>query len=400
VRRKALSERRRNMSSKSRFLRTLFGALLAVVTLLAGTARGVLGMCGPFTDVAADAFCPFVLEIFYLGITSGTTATTYDPTSNVTRLQMAAFLSRTVDRTLLRSSRRAALQQFWTPGGALAVNVTTLGGDPQFVVSDGADLWATNVGASSIQRVRASDGKLLESWTGAPFPVGVISAMGRIFAGGQTTPSRIYEIDPSQAAGAVTTVASNLGTGIYGITFDGSRIWAANIASSVSIVTPGPTIPWTVTTVTAGFANPQFALYDGTNVWVADDGSRSILRLDSGGAILQTVTVGLSPGSLVFDGENLWVPSFDQNSLSVVRASSGAVLATLTGNGLNQPFATAFDGQRVLVTNQGGMSVSLWKAADLSPLESVPLGETPRGACSNGVNFWIVLMSSSQLARF
>src|SRR5262249_20570220 len=71
--------------------------LFLAVAVFAGASRGLLGVCGPFTDVAADAFCPFVLEIFYLGITTGTTATTYDPTGNVTRLQMAAFLSRTVD---------------------------------------------------------------------------------------------------------------------------------------------------------------------------------------------------------------------------------------------------------------------------------------------------------------
>jgi hypothetical protein len=34
-----------------------------------------------------------VLEVFYLGITTGTSPTTYDPASNVSRLQMAAFLS-------------------------------------------------------------------------------------------------------------------------------------------------------------------------------------------------------------------------------------------------------------------------------------------------------------------
>jgi hypothetical protein len=50
---------------------------------LLGASSALLGVCGPFTDVAADAFCPFVLEIFYLGITTGTTPTTYDPTSNV-----------------------------------------------------------------------------------------------------------------------------------------------------------------------------------------------------------------------------------------------------------------------------------------------------------------------------
>src|SRR5215468_2796505 len=101
----------------------LLPALLAAV--LAGASRELIGLCGPFTDVAEDAFCPFVLEIFYLGITTGTTATTYDPAGNVTRLQMAAFLSRTVDGVLKRGSRRAALGQFWNTQTASALGMTT-----------------------------------------------------------------------------------------------------------------------------------------------------------------------------------------------------------------------------------------------------------------------------------
>jgi len=42
-------------------------------------------------------------------VTTGTSPTTYDPGSAVTRLQMAAFLSRTVDKALQRGSDRAAL---------------------------------------------------------------------------------------------------------------------------------------------------------------------------------------------------------------------------------------------------------------------------------------------------
>jgi hypothetical protein len=34
------------------------------------------------------------------------------------------------------------------------------------------------------------------------------------------------------------------------------------------------------------------------------------------------------------------------------------VLATLTGNGLDFPVSAAFDGQRILVTNHNGNSVS------------------------------------------
>jgi hypothetical protein len=64
--------------------------------------------------------------------------------------------------------------------------------------------------------------------------------------------------------------------------------------------------------------------------------------------------------------------------------------------------AAAFDGERVLVTNYIGNAVSLWKAADLTPLGSVPTGDStlPAGACSDGVNFWITLLNSGQLARF
>src|SRR6266508_4476268 len=109
---------------------------LSVFTVIFGGASGLLGVCGPFTDVAADAFCPFVLEIFTLGITTGTTPTTYDPTSSVNRLQMAAFLSRSVDGVLKRGSRRAALDQFWISQDASVLGLTTVGSFPTFLKSD------------------------------------------------------------------------------------------------------------------------------------------------------------------------------------------------------------------------------------------------------------------------
>ena len=377
--------------------------LLSIFAVVLGGASGLLGTCGPFTDVAGDAFCPFVLEIFYLGITTGTSPTTYDPAGNVNRLQMAAFLSRSVDGALKRGSRRAALGQFATPQNETVLGLTpAFGFSLLYVRSDGADLWVTDLAANTVTRVRGSDGKLLETWTGATAARGVLVAMGRVFATGDTGPGRLYRIDPSQVAGAVTTVASNLGAGARGIAFDGSRIWTANQDSSVSIVTPGASLPWTVTTVTTGFSLPEGALYDGANVWVTNTGTGTLLKLDSSGAILQTVTVGNFPLNPIFDGTNIWVPNLSSDSVSVVRASSGLVLGTLTGNGLLVPYTAAFDGQRVLVTNNPGNNVSLWKAADLTPLGSFSTGPDthPYGACSDGINFWITLNLSGQLARF
>jgi len=77
-------------------------------------------------------------------------------------------------------------------------------------------------------------------------------------------------------------------------------------------------------------------------------------------------------------------------------------VTTLSGNGLNGPNQAAFDDQRILVTNNSGNSVSLWKAAHLTPIGafSTGSGTNPTGACSDGTYFWITLQNTSQLARF
>ena len=366
--------------------------------ILAGASGALLGACGPFGDVAADAFCPFVLEIFTLGITTGTTPSTYDPSAPVSRLQMAAFLSRNVDGTLKRGSRRAALGRFWTPQGSAAIGTTSIG-LPAFLSADGLDVWVTKQN-TTVSRLRAGDGRLLETWTGATSAHAIVTAIGRVFVTGADGPGLLYRIDPSQAAGAVTTVASNLGNGPNGIAFDGSRLWTADFGGSVSIVTPGPGIPYSVNIVSTGFTTPNGIVFDGANIWVTDFNPGLLFKLDLSGAILQTVTVGAGAASPVFDGTSIWVPNFTAGSVSVVRASTGAILTTITG--LGGPAAAAFDGERVLVTNQTASSVSLWKAADLTPVGTFSTGAAthPLGVCSDGINFWIALTGVNQVARF
>ena len=212
---------------------------------------------------------------------------------------------------------------------------------------------------------------------------------------------KIYSIDPSQTAGSVALAAGSVGTYIRGIAFDGARIWTCGLDGLVSIVTPGSSLPWTVTNVTLGSRLAGIP-YDGANVWVADHENDSLKKLDSSGKVVQVVSVSAGPGTPTFDGTNIWVPTDKTFAVTVVRASTGEVLTTLSGNGLNTPSAASFDGQRVLVTNPFGNSVSLWNAADLSPLGSISfaVASYPFYACSDGLNFWISLNGTNQLARF
>ena len=383
--------------------------MMAVLTLVSTRLRADVGICGgasitlPFMDVPnTNTFFCSIAEAYFSGLSNGTTATTYSPGDPVPREQMAAFVSRTMDQSLKRGSRRAALKQFWTPTSADDLGLTTVGNTPRFVASDGADLWVANAGGT-VSRVRASDGKLLDTWTGAVGAYAVLSAKGLIFVTGQTVPGRLYQIDPTQPSGAVTTVSSTLGNSSTGMSFDGERIWTANSFGTVSIVTLNPL---SVSTVSAGFAQPWGLLYDGSNMWLTDIGTTpgKLFKLDSNGAIIQTVTMDTRPYWAVFDGTNIWVPNADSNTLTVVRASTGTVLATLTGNGLDRPRTAAFDGERIVVANTGDR-VSLWHAADLTPLGFVTTPVSANnfgvfGACSDGLNFWITLAGTNQLARF
>jgi DNA-binding beta-propeller fold protein YncE len=228
--------------------------------------------------------------------------------------------------------------------------------------------------------------------------------MGRVFVTGQNGPGLLYQIDPTQPAGAATIAATGLGTDPNAIAFDGAQIWTANnsFPGSISVIAPGPTQPWPVTNITTGFIQPLAIFYDGSNIWVVD--GNKLKKLDSSGNTIQTITVGLQPSHPAFDGINIWVPNFSSHTITVIRASTGTILATLNGNGLDNPSVAAFDGERILVTNFSGDSVSVWKGDDLTPIGvfSTGFNSQPNGACSDGTHFWVLLQGSSpgKLARF
>lgn len=389
-----------------------FISVAAIVITVSRKPRADSAVCSgvnvtlPFTDVAGNFFFCQIAAAYFSGLANGTTPTTYGPDSVVTRDQMAAFVTRTMDQSVKRASSRAALNQFWTTQSGSTLALTTVGSFPESVRSDGADLWVANYLSNSVSRVRASDGRLLDTWTGAVQPDDVLAAMGKVYITGDVSPGVLYEIDPTQPAGAVTTVSSPLGAKPGGLAFDGLHIWTANFGTSpgngsVSIVTVNPP---GVTTVSAGFNRPGAILYDGANIWIVDDGDNTLKKLDSNGNIILSFTIGFGPSKPAFDGTNIWVPIGEFNSVVVVRAAgalTGQVLATLTGNGLLAPASAAFDGERILVTNRSGQSVSLWRASDLTPIGSFPTGGgDPTGVCSDGINFWITFTGTGKLGRF
>jgi hypothetical protein len=323
----------------------------------------------------------------------------------VPRVQMTTFLQRALDAGLARSGRRAALDQWWP---TTYTRGTTVGGAPFACSADGEFIWTSTFLGDSVVQVQASTGTGIANWTGLTKSAGVRVADGVVYVAGATSPGVLYVIDPTQApSGMVDTF--DIGNQPIGVAFDGVSVWTANRGppGSVSIIYPHP--GGTVATVTTGFNAPYGILYDGTSIWVTDTGAGTLLELNGFGEIVQTVTVGALPGFPVFDGTNIWVPNYNDNSVTVVQALSGKVVSTIAGDVFNQlsgPNGASFDGQRILIANYGGNTVTLFKAADLSfianlaVLDFAGVPQTPTSACSDGINFWIPLQSNGTLARF
>jgi hypothetical protein len=398
--------------------RLISGGFAVLAALLTGAAtRIVQDQCGPFTDVTPQ-FCPYVLEMYYLGITAGTSATTYSPDNAVTRGQAAVFVSKGLNQALARSSRRAALGRWWmtAPHWVDGLGITGPLDEAQGCTCDGRDVWVADSGQNTVNRFRASAGRLLETWGIATRPYRIVAAMGRIFATDteNDVPGRLYMIDPSQPAGDALVVA-DLGVHPLGIAFDGARLWTINSdgaagTTSLSIITPASSTPWPATSVTQGFSFLEDIVWDGSNMWVGDAGA-GLLRLDSNGAVVQTVPA-IGPGRMVYDGANLWLAQFHGNraasDILVVRAATGEIVATVSGNGLGLAHEIGFDGRRIIVgnTDPGTISsISLWDAASLTPLGNFSAGLTntyepgPNGICSDGIDFFLTFPGRG-LARY
>jgi hypothetical protein len=389
-------------------------ALAGILTLASSQMRADTGTCGgvsltlPFTDVpAASIFFCSIAQAYFTGLTAGTSATTYSPSQNVTREQMAAFITRTQDSALKRGSLRATAGQWATPQDVGLLKATSIGINPRYNCFDGEDIWVANFTGNSVTRVHASDGRVLGTWTGANAAHNTIAAAGFMYVTGQLNPGTIFRIDPTQAPGVATLVENNLGAFPRSITYDGLNLWTANDGGGAGLgsITRYNILTDTETTFGVGFGQPAGIVFDGIHLWVVDREADALLRVNpANGTVIETLDMGtISSLAAIpaFDGTNIWVPV--ENGLQVVSPSTPArLLATLTGNGLgiiNR--AVAFDGERIIVTNGNG-TISLWKASSLTPLGNLNLGAGvfPNGVCSDGLHFWIVDSNVDALLRF
>jgi hypothetical protein len=126
------------------------------------------------------------------------------------------------------------------------------------------------------------------------------------------------------SGGAVFTRVSSIGN-ITNIIYANGYIWAADDTNNV--VHKVNTSTYTDTQITVG-TTPQDLVYDGAHIWVINNGSNTLTRInavDNSTDSFSVSSLGNSPHTLAFDGANIWI-GYDNNYVGYFNISSEAVV--------------------------------------------------------------------------
>jgi hypothetical protein len=376
--------------------------LLGAALLTFVPARVLAQNCGPFSDVlASDPFCPYILQAFNNGITSGTSATTFSPSNTVTRDQMVVFFDKGVDLALHRGTVRTAMGKTWAPTSTNGAAVTDVGGAINDIVTDGINLWMARAD-SKILKVSSAERRVLETWTiptGSPRKLGIFAGLVWI----ADNLGNLYAFNPAGPAGAASPVLTNgTAAGNYPtLAFDGTNVWWANAASANIVIIPlgNPTA-----SAFSAPANVDGMVFDGTYMWVLL--ANSILAKTPPPTAATpvptpvealTIPTAVNACKMLYDGSNIWFASgvAGTGTLYVVHPTTvnpsvlpSSIILNTTVPTVSFPYATAFDGENVMIGGLNNGAVAVYKATTQTLIGAFATGASSvLGIASEGRTF-------------
>jgi YVTN family beta-propeller protein len=237
--------------------------------------------------------------------------------------------------------------------------------------------------------------------TGPQGPPGASGSANRI-SKAQIATLKWYE-DPARAK---TFPAG--GNSPFGLAFDGTNIWVANNQSDT--VSKVNAVTGVSTNITLPVGSLPFEVaFDGTNIWVTDNGTGKVSKIVAAtGAVvgsgfptsLVAPVAGSGPAGIAFDGTNIWVTNSVPGTVSKLNPATGAIVdefATSVGTAQvlaadADPIGVAFDGTNIWVANNATATVSkINRAAGTFVEFPTNNGQQsqPWGIAFDGTSIWV-----------
>ena len=150
-----------------------------------------------------------------------------------------------------------------------------------------------------------------------------------------------------------------------------------------------------------GLSNPTDVAYGDSHVFAINIFEGSVTEIDaSTGAIIATLSgapYGLDgPTAEVSDGSHIWFLNTGANTVTEIDASTGAWIQTLSDPSYNfdQPYGAVFDGANIWVANTANNTVTETQRFNWEPCSRSLAGsqygfDYPWGLASDGTDLWV-----------
>ncbi|NUO98422.1 MAG: lactonase family protein [Nonomuraea sp.] len=136
---------------------------------------------------------------------------------------------------------------------------------------------------------------------------------------------------------------------------------------------------------------------------VSDLGTDEIRRYDLNGRPLDPITMhpGTGPRHFAFDGSRLYVAGELDGTVTFIDGERRTVAPASRAEGPNAPSHLQLEGDLVYVANRGPNTISVLRAADLSPVAEVPSGgDWPRHFAIAGDRLYVANQNSGDVTVF
>jgi len=328
--------------------------LLSLLGLLAvsGGAASTLTGCGPFSDVSGGQ-CAFILQLYYLGIAGGTSATTFDPNANVTRGQVAVFMGAGmswIKRT--ENPFRVASKNFMNVFNIHYDDYSTANTSaPNGFCTEGGYNFVANQGTSKIDIYYNGLGSGVAGAYTTATPNNRLACDGVGLYATSVNGTTVKKIDIRK--GTVTdpwvTMASN---GAGDIANSGFQLAVATNTGLTLISKGGTQTPVAL----PGGVRTRGVVVDSNGYYWADSGP-ALYKVNSSGGIVGSVSLNGSPDYyLVYDGASIWAPLQSGGGIDIVSTGSGALIDHLGNSGgaaTTRNMGGVFTGQYVMFAELG-----------------------------------------------
>jgi hypothetical protein len=287
----------------------------------------------------------------------------------------------------------------------------------QAVVTDGSKLLTsladTSLATVSSIALRDASGNtgmnnLLEGYTTTATAAGtttlVVGSTQQQYFTGTTTQTVVLPVTSTLVLGQSFIIVNN-STGLITIQSSGSAVVSfltpGTTGTLVCILTSGTTaISWsggnvgTYTIGTTGYG----CCFDGTNIWVANFSDNTVSKLlASTGAVIGTYATGSGPTGVCFDGLNIWISNFTDGTVTKLLASTGGVVGTYTVG--TNPIAICFDGLNVWTANYNSADTTKLLASTGAVVGTYTTASGPFDVCFDGTNIWVPGVNTTTVTK-